>query len=59
MWFSSIMAAVLTAIAAAAPPRSDVNARQATTASERLGLKWLGDNSSLPKILYAAGGYMY
>lgn len=25
--------------------------RNVTTASERLGLKWLGNNSTLPKIL--------
>jgi hypothetical protein len=53
MYFSTIAIAGLTALSSAAPLAALSKTRQATTASERLGLTWLGGNSSLPKILYA------
>ena len=53
MHLAGIAIAALAAVSEAAPtvthriqPRQNV-----TTASERLGLQWLGGNSSLPKIL--------
>lgn len=43
---------LLTAVNAV-PATARLRTRQASTASERLGLKWLGGgNSTLPKILY-------
>lgn len=48
-----LAAAALVAATSASPATPRPQARQATTASERLGLTWLGGNSSLPKILYA------
>lgn len=48
------LAAALSAIGNTAPTISQFQPRQATTASERLGLTWLGGNSSLPKVLYAS-----
>jgi L-asparaginase len=47
----SILAASV-ALTSAAPTTHRNQVRQnATTASERLGLQWLGGNSSLPKVL--------
>jgi L-asparaginase len=47
---TAIAALIITA--SAAPLLHHNQARQnVTTASERLGLQWLGGNSSLPKIL--------
>jgi L-asparaginase len=55
MRFSNVaVAATLCAVASAAPTASRIQPRQATTASERLGLTWLGGNSSLPKVLYVS-----
>jgi L-asparaginase len=52
MLFASITIAALAAVAETAPTAHRIQPRQnATTASERLGLQWLGGNSSLPKIL--------
>jgi L-asparaginase len=53
MRFSTLAIAGLTAVSSAAPTALRPKTRQAQTASERLGLTWLGGNSSLPKILYA------
>jgi hypothetical protein len=52
MYYSTILLAGFAAVSSAAPPASLSKARQAQTASERLGLTWLGGNSSLPKVLY-------
>lgn len=52
MRFSIFAIVGLTAVSSAAPSASLPKARQAKTASERLGLTWLGGDSSLPKILY-------
>ena len=47
-----LLTAAIAAGAQAVPGIRKVYARQnATTASQRLGLEWLGGNSSLPKIL--------
>jgi L-asparaginase len=55
MRFKTIAAAaILGAFANAAPTAQRLETRKATTASERLGLTWLGGNSSLPKILYVS-----
>jgi L-asparaginase len=54
MRFSNLAIAALATVSSAAPVTSLPKARRAQTASERLGLTWLGGNSSLPKILYAA-----
>ncbi|KAJ4374312.1 hypothetical protein N0V83_003053 [Neocucurbitaria cava] len=51
MRFSILTTAALTVATGAAPTIPQPQSRQATTASERLGLTWLGNNSSLPKIL--------
>lgn len=53
MHFLSLIAATaLSAILGAVPTTAEpIAQRQKTTASERLGLTWLGGNSSLPKIL--------
>jgi len=52
MLFAGIAVAALAVVAEAAPTAHRIQARQnVTTASERLGLQWLGGNSSLPKIL--------
>ncbi|KAF2254784.1 Asparaginase/glutaminase [Trematosphaeria pertusa] len=66
MRFSGFGIAALATIADAAPTFHRNQARQnVTTASERLGLQWLGGNSSLPKILVLytggtiAGGSIY
>jgi L-asparaginase len=52
MRFFIFAISALTAVSSAAPAASPPKVRQAKTASERLGLTWLGGNSSLPKILY-------
>ncbi|KAI4606575.1 hypothetical protein J4E80_010111 [Alternaria sp. BMP 0032] len=58
-----VIVASLSVVGNAAPTASQP--RQATTASERLGLTWLGGNSSLPKVLVLftggtiAGGSIY
>lgn len=52
MRFSTLSSVTLLAIVHAAPATRQNQVRQANTASERLGLTWLGGNSSLPKILY-------
>jgi L-asparaginase len=54
MHFPSLLyASLAAAVSFAAPSPSLLNPRQANvTASQRLGLKWLGGNSTLPKILY-------
>lgn len=52
MRYSTVVIAGLAAVSSAAPSASLPKARQAQTASGRLGLKWLGGNSSLPKVLY-------
>jgi L-asparaginase len=52
MRFSIYAIVSLIAVSSAAPFASPPKARQARTASERLGLKWFGGNSTLPKILY-------
>lgn len=52
MRFHSLITIALVAATSASPTASRLQARQATTSSERLGLTWLGGNSSLPKILY-------
>jgi hypothetical protein len=57
MHFSTFAVAILVAVSRAAPSAVLPKARRATTASERLGLTWLGGNSSLPKILYAIFNY--
>jgi hypothetical protein len=59
MQFSTFAVAVLIAVSHAAPSAVLPKARQATTASERLGLTWLGGNSSLPKILYAIFQFLF
>ncbi|KAF2260452.1 Asparaginase/glutaminase [Lojkania enalia] len=64
MWLSSTCILGLSAVASSAPT---AQRRQGytTTASKRLGLQWLGGNSSLPKILVLytggtiAGGSIY
>ena len=48
--FSRLAVAAL-AVAVEAAPFIQARQNNATTASERLGLTWLGGNSSLPKIL--------
>lgn len=53
----SILTVALAAATGAAPTIPQLQSRQATTASERLSLTWLGNNSSLPKILYAFLGF--
>lgn len=53
MQFSILAIAALAVVIRAAPPALSQQTRQVRTASERLGLKWLGGNSTLPKILYA------
>ncbi|KAI4906493.1 hypothetical protein J4E90_010567 [Alternaria incomplexa] len=59
------LAASLSVVGNTAPTASQSQPRQATTASERLGLTWLGGNSSLPKVLVLftggtiAGGSIY
>ncbi|KAF2704926.1 Asparaginase/glutaminase [Pleomassaria siparia CBS 279.74] len=64
MLFSKITIAAFIATVNAAPP-VHLGLRNVTTASERLGLQWLGGNSSLPKILVLytggtiAGGSIY
>lgn len=53
MWFSLVVVALAAMAVDAAPTGRRLQPRQnVTTASERLGLQWLGGNSSLPKILY-------
>ncbi|KAF1934773.1 Asparaginase/glutaminase [Clathrospora elynae] len=47
----SIITTALVAITSAAPLTSRLQTREVTTASERLGLTWLGGNNSLPKVL--------
>jgi L-asparaginase len=51
MRVSCLTIAGLVAVSHAAPSASLPKPRQAKTASERLGLTWMGTNSSLPKIL--------
>lgn len=42
---------IVASSASAIVSADDMQSRRPTTASERLGLAWLGGNSSLPKVL--------
>lgn len=54
MRFHTLATAALVTATTASPSSFKPHVRRATTASERLGLTWLGENGTLPKILYAA-----